>query len=142
MSKFKKSWKGKQRKINRYWHYYIFLSCFGISIYDQASHDSYTNYQDKLPFETIFVTSAVTGIILAIITWLVLTLYDCHKKAREDGSATTLDLFKKELFSKRAIIDLAIIIIVLILASVLGLILLSLLVFYIFILKGKINWRK
>ena len=30
------------------------LSCFGISIYDQASHDSYTNYQDKLPFETIF----------------------------------------------------------------------------------------
>ena len=81
------------------------------------------------------MTSAVTGIILAIITWLVLTLYDCHKKAREDGSATTLDLFKKELFSKRAIIDLAI-------ASVLGLILLSLLVFYIFILKGKINWRK
>ena len=103
---------------------------------------SYTNYQDKLPFETIFVTSAVTGIILAIITWLVLTLYDCHKKAREDGSSTTLDLFKKELFSKRAIIDLAIIIIVLILASVLGLILLSLLVFYIFILKGKINLRK
>ena len=67
----------------------FFLSCFGISIYDQASHDSYTNYQDKLPFETIFVTSAVTGIILAIITWLVLTLYDCHKKAREDGSVTT-----------------------------------------------------
>ena len=120
----------------------FFLSCFGISIYDQALHDSYTNYQDKLPFETIFVTSAVTGIILAIITWLVLTLYDCHKKAREDGSATILDLFKKELFSKRATIDLAIIIIVLILASVLGLILLSLLVFYIFILKGKINWRK
>ena len=88
------------------------------------------------------MTSAVTGIILAIITWLVLTLYDCHKKAREDGSATTLDLFKKELFNKRAIIDLAIIIIVLILALVLGLILLSLLVFYIFILKGKINWRK
>ena len=88
------------------------------------------------------MTSAVTGIILAIITWLVLTLYDCHKKAREDGSAATLDLFKKELFSKRAIIDLAIIIIVLILASVLGLILLSLLVFYIFILKGKINLRK
>ena len=88
------------------------------------------------------MTSAVTGIILAIITWLVLTLYDCHKKAGEGGSATTLDLFKKELFSKRAIIDLAIIIIVLILASVLGLILLSLLVFYIFILKGKINWRK
>lgn len=25
----------------------FFLSCFGISIYDQASHDSYTNYQDK-----------------------------------------------------------------------------------------------
>lgn len=68
----------------------FFLSCFGISIYDQASHDSYTNYQDKLPFKTIFVTSAVTGIILAIITWLVLTLYDCHKKAREDGSATTI----------------------------------------------------
>ena len=120
----------------------LFVFCYGINIYEVATHDDYTNYQDKLPFETIFVTSAVTGIILAIITWLVLTLYDCHKKAREDGSATTLDLFKKELFSKRAIIDLAIIIIVLILASVLGLILLSLLVFYIFILKGKINLRK
>lgn len=67
----------------------FFLSCFGISIYDQASHDSYTNYQDKLPFGTIFVTSAVTGIILAIITWLVLTLYDCHKR---QGKTVVLQL--------------------------------------------------
>ena len=76
----------------------LFVSCYGINIYEVATHDDYTNYQDKLPFETIFVTSAVTGIILAIITWLVLTLYDCHKKAREDGSATTLDLFNSGIY--------------------------------------------
>ena len=52
----------------------FYLSCFGISIYDQASHDSYTNYQDKLPFETIFVTSAVTGIILAIFQYKAITI--------------------------------------------------------------------
>ena len=56
----------------------LFVSCYGISIYDQTTHDSYTNYQDKLPMETIQVTSLVTGIVLAIVTWLCLTLYDCH----------------------------------------------------------------
>lgn len=60
----------------------LFVSCYGISIYDQATHDSYTNYQDKLPMETILVTSLVTGIVLAIVTWLCLTLYDCHKKGK------------------------------------------------------------
>lgn len=27
----------------------LFVSCYGISIYDQATHDSYTSYQEKLP---------------------------------------------------------------------------------------------
>ena len=115
----------------------FFLSCFGISIYDQASHDSYTNYQDKLPFETIFVTSAVTGIILAITTWLVLTLYDCHKKAKEDDYVTTLELFKKEVFCKRTFIGLFILIVTSILVVFLGLALLALAIFLIPLLKGK-----
>ena len=120
----------------------FFLSCFGISIYDQASHDSYTNYQDKLPFESILVGSIVTGIIMTIITWLFLTLYDCHKKAKEDDSVTTLELFKREVFCKRTFIGLITLIIASLLVCFLGIIFLSLIVFYIFILKGKINWRK
>lgn len=40
----------------------LFVSCYGISFYDQATHDSCTNYQDKLPMETILVSSLVTGI--------------------------------------------------------------------------------
>ena len=120
----------------------LFVSCYGISIYDQASHDSYTNYQDKLPFESILVGSIVTGIIMTIITWLFLTLYDCHKKAKEDDSVTTLELFKREVFCKRTFIGLIILIIASLLVCFLGIIFLSLIVFYIFILKGKINWRK
>lgn len=120
----------------------LFVSCYGISIYDQASHDSYTNYQDKLPFESILVGSIVTGIIMTIITWLFLTLYDCHKKAKEDDSVTTLELFKREVFCKRTFIGLIILIIASLLVCLLGIIFLSLIVFYIFILKGKINWRK
>ena len=120
----------------------LFVSCYGISIYDQASHDSYTNYQDKLPFESILVGSIVTGIIMTIITWLFLTLYDCHKKAKEDDSVTTLELFKREVFCKRNFIGLIILIIASLLVCLLGIIFLSLIVFYIFILKGKINWRK
>lgn len=120
----------------------LFVSCYGISIYDQASHDSYTNYQDKLPFESILVGSIVTGIIMTIVTWLVLTLYDCHKKAKEDDSVTTLELFKREVFCKRTFIGLIILIIASLLVCFLGIIFLSLIVFYIFILKGKINWRK
>ena len=120
----------------------LFVSCYGISIYDQASHDSYTNYQDKLHFESILVGSIVTGIIMTIITWLFLTLYDCHKKAKEDDSVTTLELFKREVFCKRTFIGLIILIIVSCLVVFLGIIFLSLIVFYIFILKGKINWRK
>lgn len=120
----------------------LFVSCYGISIYDQASHDSYTNYQDKLPFESILVGSIVTGIIMTIITWLFLTLYDCHKKAKEEDSVTTLELFKREVFCKRTFIGLIILIIASLLVCFLGIIFLSLIVFYIFILKGKINWRK
>ena len=120
----------------------LFVSCYGISIYDQASHDSYTNYQDKLPFESILVGSIVTGIIMTIITWLFLTLYDCHKKAKEDDSVTTLELFKREVFCKRTFIGLIILIIASLLVCFLGILFLSLIVFYIFILKGKINWRK
>ena len=120
----------------------LFVSCYGISIYDQASHDSYTNYQDKLPFESILVGSIVTGIIMTIITWLFLTLYDCHKKAKEDDSVTTLELFKRDVFCKRTFIGLIILIIASLLVCFLGIIFLSLIVFYIFILKGKINWRK
>ena len=120
----------------------LFVSCYGISIYDQASHDSYTNYQDKLPFESILVGSIVTGIIMTIITWLFLTLYDCHKNAKEDDSVTTLELFKREVFCKRTFIGLIILIIASLLVCFLGIIFLSLIVFYIFILKGKINWRK
>lgn len=87
----------------------LFVSCYGINIYEVATHDDYTNYQDKLPFESILVTSIVTGIIMTIVTWLVLTLYDCHKKAKEDDSVTTLELFKREVFCKRTFIGLIII---------------------------------
>lgn len=120
----------------------LFVSCYGINIYEVATHDSYTNYQNKLPFESILVTGIVTGIIMTIITWLILTLYDCHKKAKKDDSVTTLELFKREVFCKRTFIGLIILIIVSFLVVFLGLIFLSLIVFYIFILKGKINWRK
>lgn len=115
----------------------LFVSCYGIGIYDQSTHDSSTNYQDKLPMETILTTSLVTGIVLSIITWLLLTIYDCHKKAKEDDSVTTLELFKKEVFCKRTFIGLFVLIVTSFLVVFLGLALLALAVFLIPLLKGK-----
>lgn len=115
----------------------LFVSCYGISIYDQTTHDSYTNYHDKLPMETILVTSLVTGIVLTIVTWLALTLYDCHKKAKEDDCVTTLELFNKEVFCKRTFIGLIVLIIMSFLVVFLGLALLALAIFLIPLLKGK-----
>lgn len=115
----------------------LFVSCYGISIYDQTTHDSYTNYHDKLPMETILVTSLVTGIVLTIVTWLALTLYDCHKKAKENDSVTTLELFNKEVFCKRTFIGLIVLIIMSFLVVFLGLALLALAIFLIPLLKGK-----
>lgn len=115
----------------------LFVSCYGISFYDQATHDSCTNYQDKLPMETILVSSLVTGIVLSIITWLFLTLYDCHKKAKEDDNVTTLELFKKEVFCKRTFIGLFVLIVTSILVVFLGITLLFLAIFLIPLLKGK-----
>ena len=120
----------------------LFVSCYGISIYDQATHDSYTNYQDKLPMETILVSSLVTGIVLTIITWLFLTLYDCHKKAKEDDYVTTLELFKKEVFCKRTFIGLSILIVTSILVVFLGLALLALAIFSYTFIKGEIQIRE
>lgn len=116
----------------------LFVSCYGISIYNQATHDSYTNYQDKFPMETILVTSLVTGIVLAIVTWLCLTLYDCHKKAKEENCvSSTLELFSKEVFCKRTFVGLIVLIVVSFLVVFLGLALLALAIFFIPLLKGK-----
>lgn len=115
----------------------LFVSCYGISIYDQASHDSYTSCQEKLSMETILATSLSTGIVLAIVTWLAITLYDCHKKAKEDDGVTTLELFNKEVFCKRTFIGLIVLIITSFLVVFLGLALLALAIFIIPLLKGK-----
>lgn len=115
----------------------LFVSCYGISIYDQATRDSCTNYQDKLPMETILVTSLVSGIVLAIVTWLCLTLYDCNKKAKEKNGVSTLELFSKEVFCKRIFVGLIVLIVVSFLVVFLGLALLALAIFFIPLLKGK-----
>lgn len=115
----------------------LFVSCYGISIYDEATRYSYTNHQDKLPMDTILTTSLVMGIVLAIVTWLCLTLWDCRNKAKKDDTATTLKLFYKEVFCMRTFAGLIALIVVPFLVVFFGLALLALAVFIIPLLKGK-----
>ncbi len=115
----------------------LFVSCYGISIYDEVTHASYTNNQDKLPMETILTTSLVMGFVLAIVTWLCLTLWDYRNKAKKDDTTTTLKLFYKEVFCMRTFAGLIALIVVSFLVVFFGLALLALAVFLKPLLKGK-----
>ena len=39
----------------------LFVSCWGISIYDESQYDEYSTYQDKTPFEVILASSWVVS---------------------------------------------------------------------------------
>lgn len=82
----------------------FFISCIGIGSYEEAVHEGYESIHEKLPMETVFTSSLVTGIVLAIITWLIVTFWDCLKRAKEKDELTTWGLFKKEVFSKNTLL--------------------------------------
>lgn len=90
----------------------FFISCIGIGSYEEAVHEGYESIHEKLPMETVFTSSLVTGIVLAIITWLIVTFWDCLKRAKEKDELTTWGLFKKEVFSKNTMLALTILIVV------------------------------
>lgn len=114
----------------------LIASCWGRGIYEESTHDHYTNYQDKVPMETIFLDSCITSIILSFITWVVLTLYDCNKKAKISNSST-FELFKKELFTKNTLITFVVLCIVIALITLFGIIFIGLAFFLWPLLKGK-----
>ena len=62
------------------------ISCIGIGSYEEAVHEGYESIHEKLPMETVFTSSLVTGIVLAIITWLIVTFWDCLKRAKKKMS--------------------------------------------------------
>lgn len=89
--------------------------------------------------ETVFTSSLVTGIVLAIITWLIVTFGDCLKRAKEKDELTTWGLFKKEVFSKNTLLALTILIVVSVLIAFLGILFIGLAIFFLPLLKGKLN---
>lgn len=60
----------------------FFISCIGISSYEEAVHEGYESIHEKLPMETVFTSSLVTGIVLAIITWLIVTFWGLSQKGK------------------------------------------------------------
>ena len=86
--------------------------------------------------ETVFTSSLVTGIVLAIITWLIVTFVDCLKRSEKD-ELTTWGLFKKEVFSKNTLLALTILIVVSVLIAFLGILFIGLAIFFLPLLKGK-----
>ena len=64
----------------------FFISCIGIGSYEEAVHEGHESIHKKLPMETVFTSSLVTGIVLAIITWLIVTFWDCLKGAKKKMS--------------------------------------------------------
>ena len=114
----------------------LFVSCWGVSIYDQYQHGEYATNQDKMSFEAILASSWITGLVIGIVTWLFLTLYDCYKNAKKEDENMWV-LFKKELFCKKTILTLLFIIIFSILAIFLGLLFIGLAFFLMPLLKKK-----
>lgn len=113
----------------------FFISCIGISSYEEAVHEGYESIHEKLPMETIFASSLATGIVLAIITWLIVTFGDCLKRAKDE--LTTWGLFKKEVFSKNTLLALIVLIVVSVLIAFLGILFIGLAIFFLPLLKGK-----
>ena len=114
----------------------FFISCIGIGSYEEAVHEGHESIHKKLPMETVFTSSLVTGIVLAIITWLIVTFWDCLKRAKKD-ELTTWGLFKKEVFSKNTLLALTILIVVSVLIAFLGILFIGLAIFFLPLLKGK-----
>lgn len=114
----------------------FFISCIGIGSYEEAVHVGYESIHEKLPMETVFTSSLVTGIVLAIITWLIVTFVDCLKRSEKD-ELTTWGLFKKEVFSKNTLLALTILIVVSVLVAFLGILFIALAIFFLPLLKGK-----
>lgn len=114
----------------------FFISCIGIGSYEEAVHEGHESIHKKLPMETVFTSSLVTGIVLAIITWLIVTFWDCLKRAKKD-ELTTWGLFKKEVFSKNTLLALTILIVVSVLVAFLGILFIGLAIFFLPLLKGK-----
>lgn len=115
----------------------FFISCIGIGSYEEAVHEGYESIHEKLPMETVFTSSLVTGIVLAIITWLIVTFWDCLKRAKEKDELTTWGLFKKEVISKNTMLALTILIVVSVLIAFLGILFIGLAIFFLPLLKGK-----
>lgn len=113
----------------------FFISCIGIGSYEEAVHEGHESIHEKLPMETVFTSSLVTGIVLAIITWLIVTFVDCLK--REKDELTTWGLFKKKVFSKNTLLALTILIVVSVLIAFLGILFIGLAIFFLPLLKGK-----
>ena len=114
----------------------FFISCIGIGSYEEAVHEGHESIHKKLPMETVFTSSLVTGIVLAIITWLIVTFWDCLKRAKKD-ELTTWGLFKKEVFSKNTLLALTILIVISVLIAFLGILFIGLAIFFLPLLKGK-----
>lgn len=115
----------------------LFVSCWGISIYDQYLHDAYTTYQVKTSFEMILASSWITGVVVGIVTWLCLTLNDCYTKAKKEDENVWV-LFRNEVFCKETFLALLCIMISSILAIFLGLLFIGLAFFFIPLLKKKL----
>lgn len=114
----------------------LFVSCIGISSYDESVRDNFASYQEKLPFETVLVSSIVTAIVCAVTLWLSLTFYDCLKQKK--FKVSTLELFGKLVFCKKTLLGLLFLIASAFLVSFLGIIFIGLAFFLIPLLKRKI----
>ena len=115
----------------------LFGSCIGMSYYNDEEPEGYESIHEKLSMDTIITSSLITGIVLAIVTWLLLTYWDCLKKAKEKEDATTWDLFKKDVFCKETLWTFAILIVVSVLMVFLGMAFIGLAIFFLPLLKGR-----
>ena len=62
----------------------FFISCIGIGSYEEAVHEGYESIHESCLWKPSLQGSLVTGIVLAIITWLIVTFVDCLKEGKKE----------------------------------------------------------
>lgn len=110
------------------------MSCYAVSDIDGKWAKDSSSYE-RIPFENIITGSILAGCIFSIITWLFLTLKECHDEARKSGQST-FELFKEEVFERKTILTIIGLIAIVIASIFLGFVFLGLALIFLYFLKG------
>ena len=108
----------------------MFVSCVGLNIKEDFSNSS------SVFFDPIMCASAISGLVITILVFIGITLYECYKEHKDTGMPFG-KIFHNRMFSKEGMVAFIVAIVVSAFVMVLGLVFIGLAIFFLPLLKGK-----